>query len=109
MKPCEGPCKETKPLSDFGTYPSGTPKNKCKACHALYQKAWRNKTDDEIKNRADYMPECAQVRHPNRMVMEGHVQKAMKKVADEKAIIEESHLPFEAEAGLCDILIGKER
>lgn len=104
MKPCSQ-CKKTKPLSDFDRYPSGTVKAKCKACYADYRRMWRKKKS--IKERPDYMPECAQMRHPDRMVMEGNVQKAMKKYAEEGQKIVLAHLSFEADAGLCDIILGR--
>jgi hypothetical protein len=45
------------------------------------------------------------MRHPNAMVMEGNVQKMMKKYAENEAKINNAHLPFEPQAGLCDQII----
>jgi hypothetical protein len=103
MKTCTK-CEQPKPLSDFDLYPSGTVKAKCKACYADYRRQWRmKKAAFKIKERPDYMPECTQMRHPNPLVMEGNVMKAMKKVHDELTQI--AHLGFEPEAGLVDIIL----
>jgi hypothetical protein len=80
MNPCTG-CGKDEPEVQFNNYPSGTRMCSCKGCRAAYQKQWRKKKN--IKSRPDYMPECTQMRHPDGMIMEGNVMKAMKKVHDE--------------------------
>jgi hypothetical protein len=102
MEPCRG-CGLDEPLVTFNSYPSGARFPNCKMCARLYQRKWRAKKD--IKSRPDYMPECTQMRHPDDMIMEGNVQKHMKKVHDEERKITEARLGFIPEAGLCDQII----
>ena len=98
MKPCRK-CGKEYPLSHYPTYPSGTPKPYCRPCIALYQKKQRVRG----KAQPDYAPDCTQMRHPNQLVMEGNVQKHMKKVYEEEQKL--AHLPFEPEAGLADQIL----
>jgi hypothetical protein len=96
-------CKRDRPLSEYRKYPSGTVKPYCKRCYADYQIQWKKKKN--IKRNPDYDPDHTQMRHPNAMVMEGNVQKMMKKYAENEAKINNAHLPFEPQAGLCDQII----
>ena len=100
MKSC-GKCGIDHPLSEYGLYPSGTVKPYCRACVAQYQREHRKAR----KKQPDYAPDCTEMRHPDDMVHEGNVLKAMKKVADEEAKIKQAHLKFIPEAGLCDMIL----
>lgn len=78
MKPCRK-CGKEYPLNHYPTYPSGTHMPYCRPCISLYQKQQRAKSFA----RPEYVPNYTEMRHPNPMVMEGNVQKAMKRVHDE--------------------------
>jgi hypothetical protein len=103
MKQCTR-CKEVKPISEFYLKKNGKPISMCKPCKSIYAKEWSEKNiGNNIKT--EYSVSYTEMRHPNPMVMEGNVQKMMKKYHDEELKIAEAHLPFEAEAGLCDIIL----
>jgi hypothetical protein len=103
MKTCSK-CNEAKPLSEYYTKKNGKPIAMCKACKREALNAWRRRQPSRSVISL-YTPNYTQMRHPDAMVMEGNVQKMMKKYAENEAKIDKAHLGFIPEAGLCDIII----
>jgi hypothetical protein len=102
MKQCRK-CGKDSPLSEYRRYISGTVKPYCPACVAIYQKAHRKPA-----NKApDYTPDCTQMRHPDPLVMEGYVQKMMKKYADAEVILKQYRRRLLPTAGACDLALER--
>jgi hypothetical protein len=103
MNPCRK-CGKSEPEVKFGSYPSGTRKPDCNVCVAIYQRAWQ-KDGGAVNPQPDYVPDCMGVRHPDEAVMALNVWFMTKEYEDRERKIEQAHLGFVPNAGLCDLIL----